>query len=53
MNSLLQNMGIPSYLKLVQIIKEILSFYYGIKNVLGNLILLDTVWYDPCPFVAM
>ena len=45
MNFLLQNLAIPPYLKLIHLIKESLRFFYGFKNVLENLIPLDTTWY--------
>lgn len=47
MNILPQNMEIPFYLKLIQLIQEVLRFCYGIKTVLTHLVLLDTMWFAP------
>lgn len=45
MNLLLQSTAIPAWLRLMQLIKEMLRFCCSIKSVLANLVLLHTMWY--------
>lgn len=48
-----QNMAIPFYLKLTQLIQEILRFCYGIKTVLAQRVPLETVWFAPHAYLIV